>query len=296
MATRDPMQAGARWLITGARGQLGRTLCALLPARGIEVVAADRARLDVTDVTAVARELETASPDAVIHCAAFTHVDGCEQEPELAQRVNGDAPAALAGACRDRCLLVSWSTDYVFDGQGGVPWREEDEPRPLSVYGRTKLAGEQGVREAGGEHLIARTQWVIGPGANFVRTILGAAREGRELRVVDDQIGRPSTTVALAEGLLTALEAGARGTLHLACEGIASWYDLACDAVAQGARRGLCPEVPVTPIPTAQMPRPAARPAFGVLDLARARALGVRMPHWRTALSDYLDAEREDGR
>jgi dTDP-4-dehydrorhamnose reductase len=164
---------------------------------------------------------------------------------------------------------------------------------PLSVYGRSKLAGEQAVRSSGGEHLIVRTQWVFGPGANFVRTIQGLARKGDSLRVVEDQLGRPTWTTPLARAIFRAVEAEARGTLHLACEGVASWYDFARAVVEEGAARGLFRRVEVRAIPTREMPRPATRPAYGVLGLERARALGAALPHWRDALSGYLDAERE---
>jgi dTDP-4-dehydrorhamnose reductase len=284
---------GARWLVTGAAGQVGRSLAALMPQRGIELTGLGSRELDVTDPAAVEAALERIEPDALINCAAFTQVDACETREAEARRVNAEAPAALARACRGRCLLVQLGTDYVFDGRASRPLPEEAPTAPLGAYGRSKLAGEEAVRAAGGEHLVVRTQWVFGPGANFVRTMLRAAREGRALRVVDDQIGRPTWSASLAAGLHAALARGARGTLHLACEGTASWYDLAVAAIELGAERGLCPRTAVEPIPTREMPRPAARPAYAVLDLARARALGIALPHWRRALADYLDAERE---
>jgi dTDP-4-dehydrorhamnose reductase len=284
---------GARWLVTGAAGQVGRSLSALLPGRGIDVAGLASRELDVTDAAAVERALERIRPDALINCAALTAVDACEEREAEAQRVNGQAPGQLAHACRGRCLLVQLSSDYVFDGTASRPLSEAAPPAPISAYGRSKLAGEEAVRAAGGEHLVVRTQWVFGPGANFVRTMLRAAREGRALRVVDDQLGRPTWSAVLASALHAALARGARGTLNLACEGAASWYDLACAAIELGAQRGLCPQVPVEPIPTREMPRPAARPAFSVLGLERARSLGVELPHWRAALARYLDAERE---
>jgi dTDP-4-dehydrorhamnose reductase len=284
---------GARWLVTGASGQVGRSLAALLPSRGIEIAGLSSRELDVTDASAVAAALERIEPDALVNCAALTAVDACEQREADARRVNAQAPGALARACRGRCLLVQLSTDYVFDGSASQPLPETAPVAPLGAYGRSKLEGEEAVRAAGGEHLVVRTQWVFGPGANFVRTILRAAREGRALRVVDDQIGRPTWSAVLAGAIHSALARGARGTLHLACEGTASWFDLACAAIELGADRGLCPRVPVQAIPTREMPRPAARPAYAVLGLERARALGIELPHWRSALAEYLDAERE---
>jgi dTDP-4-dehydrorhamnose reductase len=288
-------EAGVRWLITGAQGQLGRTLGAVARARGLEVQAPGRDRLDIADAARVAATLDEFSPAVVLNCAAYTQVDQAEREPEAARRGNVEGPGVLAAACRDRCLLVHFSTDYVFDGTAHQPLVEDAPTRPLSVYGRTKLDGELAVRAAGGEHLIVRTQWVIGPGRGFVRTILQAAREGRRLRVVDDQLGRPTWTGALADGVWQALDRGARGVLHLACEGIASWYDLARAAVVEGARRGLNPRSAVEPISSREMPRPAPRPPYAVLGLERARALGIAMADWRDALEAYLAAE-QDGR
>ncbi|HXZ84012.1 MAG TPA: dTDP-4-dehydrorhamnose reductase [Myxococcota bacterium] len=285
--------ASLRWLVTGAGGQLGRAFLAQARANGASAVGFGHGELDVADADAVKRALDRVQPDVVLNCAAFTAVDRCESEIALAERANALAPGLLARACSGGALLVHVSTDYVFDGSASRPLAEDAPTRPLSVYGRTKLQGEDAVRAAGGEHLIARTQWVFGAGANFVRTILRAAGQGNPLRVVEDQTGRPTWAGSLAQGLAAAVAAGARGTLHLANEGVASFFDLACAAVEEGARRGLCPRVPVNAIASSEMPRPAARPAYAVLGLARARALGVTLPHWRDALASHLDAERE---
>lgn len=285
--------SAARWLVTGAGGQLGRTALALAPRHGVEATGVTRAELDVADEAAVRAALERVRPDVVLNCAAFTAVDRCETEPEPARRANALAPGVLARACQGRARLVHISTDYVFDGRASTPVPEDAPTAPLSAYGRTKLEGEQAVRAAGGEHLVVRTQWVFGPGPNFVRTILRLAQPGDPLRVVEDQLGRPTWTTPLASAIFRAVEAGARDTLHLACEGVASFYDLALAVVEEGAQRGLNRRVDVLAIPTRDMPRPATRPAYGVLGLARARSLGVRLPHWREALHGYLDAERE---
>ena len=285
--------AGARWLVTGAGGQVGRAVLALAAAHGIRAQGVSHAELDVADPEAVKRTLERAQPEVVLNCAAFTAVDRCESEPETAARVNARAPAVLAAACARGPLLVQLSTDYVFAGRSCTPIPEDAPTAPACVYGKTKLAGELGVAEAGGEHLIVRTQWVFGSGPNFVRTILRAASQGVALRVVEDQLGRPTWTTALARAIFRAVEVGTRGRLHLACEGVASWFDLARAVVAEGARRGLHPRVDVIAISTREMPRPAERPAYGVLGLERARGLGLVLPHWREALEGYLDAERE---
>ena len=285
--------SGARWLVTGAGGQLGRAVLALAAAQGLRAHGASRAELDVADPEAVKRALAQTRPDVVLNCAAMTAVDRCESEIEAAERANARAPGVLAAACAGGPLLVHLSTDYVFDGRSCTPIPEDAPTAPACVYGRTKLAGEHAVVAAGGEHLIGRTQWVFGPGPNFVRTILRAAANGGALRVVEDQLGRPTWTTTLARAIFRAVEVGARGRLHLANEGVASFFDLARAVVDEGVRRGIHPRVPVLAIPTREMPRPAARPAYGVLGLERARGLGLVLPHWREALDGYLDAERE---
>jgi dTDP-4-dehydrorhamnose reductase len=189
------------------------------------------------------------------------------------------------------CPLVHLSTDYVFAGDACRPIPEEAPDDPRSAYGRTKWEGEQAVRATGGEFLIVRSQWIFGRGENFVRTIFGAARKGDPLRVVDDQLGRPTSSRALARGIFAAVDASARGHLHLACEGVATWYDLAVATVEETARRGWLEPVPIEAVSTGAFPRPAPRPPYGVLALERARSLGIAMPYWRDALRDYLDSE-----
>jgi dTDP-4-dehydrorhamnose reductase len=284
---------GARWLVTGAGGQLGRSLAALAGELGIEAIGRSRDELDVCDAAAIARALDDVRPDVVLNCAAFTHVDACEEHQEEAARVNATAPGLLAARCRGGALLVHLSTDFVFPGDVRRAIAEDAEPRPLSVYGRTKLDGERAVQASGAEHLIVRTQWLFGPGRNFVRTILDIAGRGEPLRVVRDQVGRPTWTGWLARGVASAVAGGARGVLHLACDGEASWCEFAEAIVDEGSRRGRCPRVRVTPVSAAEFRRPALRPGYGVLALERARSLGIEPPHWRRALHDYLDAEEE---
>ena len=283
----------ARWLVTGAGGQLGRSLLEIAAVQGIEVVGFTRAELDISDADAIGAALDRERPDVVLNAAAFTKVDACEQERELALQVNSEAPGLIANACRGRALLVHVSTEYVFSGDASRPIPEHGQAEPRSVYGRTKLAGERAVSESGCEHLIVRTQWMFGPGPNFVQTILRAAADGQKLRVVEDQVGRPTGSRAVAEGLVAAVRGELRGTLHLACEGVCSWYDFAREIVREGSARGMAQPVVVDAISTEEMPRPAPRPAYAVLALDRARAGGIRMPHWREALVAYLDAEME---
>lgn len=286
------MSGESRWLVTGAGGQLGRSLLTALRGAGLEAYGRTRAELDVTDPDAVKRCLGELGPHVVANCAAFTRVDECEERADLAEEVNAGGPRVLAEACGRSALLLHVSTEYVFAGDGVGPIPEEAAPDPRCAYGAGKLAGERAVRDSGCDHLIVRTQWLFGPGPNFARTILAAARGGG-LRVVEDQWGRPTWTGALAPALVRAVAAGAHGTLHLACDGVCSWYDFAREIVAEGARRGWLEEVSVTPVSTAEFPRPARRPPNGVLDLTRARRLGLELGHWRDALAAYFDQEEQ---
>lgn len=285
--------ARPRLLVTGAGGQLGRSLVAEATQRGLSVSGRTHATLDIVDERAVTRALEEVQPSVVVNCAAFTEVDACETQPERAERTNAVAPGILARACGPSVKLVHLSTEYVFSGRASRPSRESSPTAPLSVYGRTKRAGEIRVREACGDHLVIRTQWLFGPGRNFVRTIAAAARRGDALRVVEDQLGRPTWTGVLAAGILNAVQCDACGVLHLACDGVASWFDLALAVVREGVRRGWHDPVAVEPVATRRMARPAARPAYGILGLQSARALGLSLGHWRAALHSYLDTEDE---
>jgi dTDP-4-dehydrorhamnose reductase len=283
--------------VTGAGGQLGRCLVERLRAHPRHVLAAapDRGALDVTDREAVRRAvLEAAGgpPSVVVNAAAMTHVDRCEADPEAAQRANALAPGWLAEASLEvGAAFVQVSTDYVFDGRGQRPYREDDPTGPRSVYGRTKLEGEQRARAAHPGTLVVRTAWVFGPGRNFVRTILEAAGrarrgEGPPLRVVDDQRGSPTWAGHLADALLALVEADAGGIYHVANSGSATWWDLARAAVDAWGH----PELPIEKVTTAEFPRPAPRPAWSVLDLGKAERAGVRMPSWPEGLHAYLES------
>jgi len=284
-----------RWLVTGAGGQLGRCLVERLRARQMLAGAPGRAELDVTDREAVRRAVLDAPggpPAVVVNAAAMTHVDLCEAEPEAARRANALAPGWLAGASREAgAAFVQVSTDYVFDGTAQRPYREDDPTGPRSVYGRTKLEGEQRARAAHPEALVVRTAWVFGPGRNFVRTILEAAGraqrgEGPPLRVVDDQRGSPTWAGHLADGLLALVERDARGIYHVANSGSATWWELARAAVDAWGH----PELPIEKVTTADFPRPAPRPAWSVLDLGKAERAGVRTPSWLEGLRGYLES------
>jgi dTDP-4-dehydrorhamnose reductase len=273
-----------RLLVTGAGGMLGRDVIAA--AAGHEAIALARADLDVTDRTAVRAAVIDACPDVVVNCAAWTDVDGAEADEEAAEAVNGAGAgnvaraAAVAGAA-----VVHVSSDYVFDGRKASPYVESDPVGPISAYGRGKLAGERAVAAAHPDgHLIVRSSWLFGVnGRNFVDTMLRLAAERDEVSVVDDQVGCPTFTGHLASALIALAERGARGTMHVAGGGRCSWNELAREVFAQA---GVACEV--KPAKTADMGRPAPRPAFSVLDSERDDA--VRLPPWRDGVAAYLGA------
>ena len=275
---------GARAVVLGAAGQLGREVTDELRRRGAEVLAADRRRADISDTGAVAALAARFGAGTVYNCAAYTDVDGCESEPEAAMEVNGRAPARLAAALPRDCRLIHVSTDYVFDGAGRRPYREEDATAPGTAYGRSKLAAEQAVTGAGG--LVVRTSWVFGPeGRNFVSAIAARLGRGEPLRVVDDQVGRPTYAPCLARALVDLRSAGATGIVHYGNAPAVSWHGFALAVVdALGLR------AEVEAIKTADLPRPAVRPAYSVLDTGRFEALtGRQVEAWRPGLDDYFE-------
>jgi len=272
------------FLITGGDGQLGSALQRTLAARGETSVAFTHATLDVGDAAALDRAFSRCRPRVVVNCAALTKVDACEREPALAERVNAQAPALLARACAaSGAKLIQLSTDYVFGGDAQQPYREDDTPAPRSVYGRTKLAGERAALEAPGA-LVVRTSWVYGRGRNFPAAILAQAREGKPLRVVADQRGRPTYATDLAEAVVELARLDARGVVHFANDGEATWLELArvlLDSCGFADR-------PIQSLSTEELGLPAPRPRYSVLDLGKAKALGIVPRDWRQALAAYL--------
>ena len=274
-----------RILVFGAGGQLGRELISL---RGTEhtIIGLDRAGCDITVADAAARALHAHQPDAVINCAAWTKVDAAESHRDDAFRVNAEGPRLLAEACnQDGVLLCHISTDYVFDGTATTPIPETAPTSALGVYGASKLAGEEAIRQVTPRHLIVRTSWLYGQdGPNFVLTMLRIGAERDELRVVSDQFGAPTWTGHLAPALLRLLEHDSPGTYHLTNSGETTWYDFA-EAIM--LRAGLaCRVLPTT---TAEYGAPAPRPAYSVLDNAAWRAVGeAPLPVWETGLHAYL--------
>ncbi len=276
----------------GASGQMARETVRRAPRHGMVLTALSREQADLADPEAVARIVAQADADLVINAAAYTAVDKAESERDLAFLINAETPGALARACAARGLpLVHVSTDYVFNGQAGRPWREDDPVAPLNVYGDSKLAGELAILGSGARAAILRTSWVFSAhGANFVKTMLRLA-DRAELKVVDDQVGRPTFAGDLAEA---ALAVGARlardenaagGVFHFAGEGAVSWFEFAAAIFAM--RGGPGPEI--MPIPTRDYPLPAARPHNSVLDCARVeRAFGIVPRAWRDGLGETL--------
>jgi dTDP-4-dehydrorhamnose reductase len=273
-------------LLTGRGGQVGSELQSTLKPLG-GLLALDRSTLDLTDAGAVRKAVREAGAQVIVNAAAYTAVDRAESEPDLAMRVNGEAPGVLAEEAKKLgALLVHYSTDYVFDGRKASPYLEDDPTGPLGVYGRTKLAGEDAIRASGARHLIVRTAWVYGRGRNFVRAIARQAESGAPLRVVNDQFGAPTWARDIAALTAQLIGQGAQGTVHVSAAGQASWYEVALEVLAAKGLR-----VPVHGVTTAQYGAPAPRPGYSVLDNSRLRSLGVPpIGDWRARLRLHLQS------
>jgi dTDP-4-dehydrorhamnose reductase len=298
-------------LLTGKNGQVGSELSLLLPRLG-RVVAVGLAQMDLLKPGDIRRTIQNVRPQLIVNAAAYTAVDQAEEDETTARAINADAPALMAGEAKKiGAVLVHYSTDYVFDGSKNSPYDETDTPHPINVYGKTKLAGEQGIEIAGVPHLIFRTQWLYDTrGRNFLLTVLRLATEREELKVVRDQVGAPSwsreiarvTTTVLAQlsepGLEASPIAGISGTYHMTASGETNWHEFA-EAILDEAAR-MPNRLPwfdsatngrpfltrrVVPITTEEFPTPARRPAYSVLSNSRLKqAFGVQPPDWRIQL------------
>jgi len=277
-----------RVLVTGGHGQLGRALLRTAPV-GMEVIALGSSDCDVTDPATVRAIVARIEPEFIVHCAAWTDVDGCERHPERAWRVNALGAQHVATACAEAgAVLVYISTNYVFDGERDEPYHEFDRPNPLSVYGASKLAGEEVVRALCPRHAIVRTAMLYDAHSrNFVTTVLRLAREQSRLRMVADQYGNPTFVDDLARALWQLVVQPAYGTFHLINQGAASWYEWAVAVLEL-----LDLAVPVDPIPASEFRRAARPPRNGVLTSLAAPALGIIMPDWRDALARCLASLR----
>ena len=290
-------------LLFGGNGQVGHELRRSLRALGDVVVTTrsgqlpEGARCEVADFDrpdSLAALVQRVAPAIVVNAAAYTAVDKAEDDVDAAFRTNAEAPGVLARACALRDIpFVHYSTDYVFDGQGSRPYREDDPTAPLSVYGASKLAGEDAIRAAGGRHLILRTAWVYGQhGHNFMKTMLRLGAERDELRVVADQVGTPTPAALIADVTteLLGLRDAPSGTFHLTPRGETSWHGFAEAILEEALALGLIPRAPkVIPIATSDYPTRARRPGYSRLDIGRLeQVLGRALPEWRTGLRQVL--------
>lgn len=284
-----------RILVTGIDGQLGQELQQTLAPVG-EVIGAGREKLNLAETDAIRQVINEVKPDVIVNSAAYTAVDKAESEPELANAVNGKAPGIMAEECEKLGIpLIHISTDYVFDGSQSQPYRETDATNALSVYGKSKLAGEIAIQKACQNYIILRTAWVYGVGGkgNFVKTMLRLGGEREEVRVVADQIGSPTCTADLANAiaqLIPQFNSEIAGIYNYTNSGVASWYDFAVAIFEEAKQLGWNLKIQrVIPITTAEYPTPARRPAFSVLSCAKISAvLGTYPPHWRQGLRKML--------
>lgn len=274
-------------LVTGANGQLGSEMQRLSAVSPNNYIFTDAAELDVTDAGAVRRAAEQTRAEAIVNCAAYTDVERAEENEAAADRLNRLAPANLAAAAAATgATLIHISTDYVFDGRAHTPYTEQAPTAPLSVYGRTKLAGEQAVETSGCSYLILRTAWLYSAfGNNFLKTMLRLTAERESLKVIFDQIGTPTYAGDLALGIFSVIEGGQlrghEGLYHFSDEGVCSWYDFAVE-IAAAAGHDKCR---IEPCSTAEYPTKAPRPAYSVLDKGKFKTtFGIEIPHWRESL------------
>lgn len=277
-------------LITGGKGMLGSTICAEL--KEFELIPTDLPEADITDAEKFNALIARYAPDAVIHCAAMTAVDKCETEIDFAYKLNALGTANVASAChRNGVRLIAISTDYVFDGDADRPYNEFDAASGgNTIYGKSKFAGEEAVRRHCPDHVICRISWLYGAGGpSFVHAMMNLADGTRpELKVVADQIGNPTSTLAVAQKLREILNNRELvGTFHLTCEGEASWADFAAEIFRLAGK-----DQKIVPCTTAEFPRPAPRPANSRLDKMMLRLAGLSpMPHWKDALAAFMKSE-----
>jgi dTDP-4-dehydrorhamnose reductase len=298
-------------LLTGKNGQVGFELARHLAATHHELVSVGSTDCNLSKPAAIRDLIQTIKPDVLINPAAYTAVDRAESEPDLAKAINADAPEVMAIELKKTDgLLVHFSTDYVFDGQKTTPYNELDTPNPQSVYGQTKLQGEQAITASGVDHIILRTSWVFGSrGQNFLKTMLRLAAERDDLRVVSDQFGAPTSARFLAQTVTQMLgrlgpekagnqeaadRAALTGLYHCSCSGRTSWYDYAKFAIELARRNGVKLKLPadkLIPIPSSAYPTPAARPANSVLDNAKLeKTFGIQRRDWQSEVEQAIQA------
>jgi len=295
-----------RILVIGKIGQIGWSLQRTLIPLG-EIVAKDHIQLDLANPDLIVKVVREVRPTLIVNAGAYTAVDKAESEQDLAMAINGTGPGILAEEAKKLGAgIVHYSTDYVFDGTKGSPYTEDDTPKPLNTYGKSKLAGDQAVQDAGAPYLIFRTSWVYGMrGQNFLRTILHLFHEREEIRIVDDQFGAPTwsrlITETTAQVLAQIFSPQTKGSLkdfsgiyNLSCAGKTSWYGFTAAIAEHVARNHLAPKVSrIAPIPSSDYPTPAKRPAYGVLSHDKLRkTFGVVMPSWENQMALCLDPQQ----
>ena len=280
-------------LVTGVKGQLGYDVVNELKKRNIEAVGVDIDEMDITDAASVDKVIKEASPDAVIHCAAYTAVDAAEDNVDICRKVNKDGTQNIANVCKELDIkMIYISTDYVFDGEGTRPWEPDDKPDPLNVYGLTKYEGEVAVTSTLSKYFIVRIAWVFGVnGKNFIKTMLNLAKTHDSLTVVNDQFGSPTYTYDLARLLVDMVLTDKYGIYHATNEGIITWYDFACEIFKTA---GL--DIKVSPVPASEYPAKAKRPSNSRMSKQKLVDNGFELlPTWQDALSRYIKILKENG-
>lgn len=275
-------------LVTGVKGQLGFDVVNELKKRGHTAVGVDIEEMDITEEESVNRVIKEASPDAVIHCAAYTAVDAAEENVELCRRVNALGTEYIARVCKELDIKMMYlSTDYVFNGQGTRPWEPDDEREPLNVYGQTKYEGELAIEKYLTKYFTIRIAWVFGVnGKNFIKTMLNLGKSHDTVSVVNDQIGSPTYTYDLARLMVDMVETEKYGRYHATNEGLCSWYEFACEIFKQAGM-----DVTVLPVSSDQFPSKAVRPKNSRMKKDKLAENGFTpLPSWQDALSRYLKA------
>ena len=274
-------------LVTGANGQLGRAICELYTGNPeVEIIKTDVAELDITDVAATVAMIEEVKPYAIINCAAHTNVNACETDVDNAYKINAIGPRNLSiAAAKTGAKMVHVSTDYVFEGNGTVPYTEFDDTNPLGMYGKTKLEGEKFVQQFTDKFFIIRTAWLYGDCKNFVKTMLKLSETNDEVKVVGDQIGSPTSTKVLADIINELIFTENYGIFHGTCEGFCSWADFTEEIFRLAGKK-----TKVKHITTEEFPTPAKRPAYSVLDNYMLKlTTGYTAPDWKEAIKEYIE-------
>lgn len=284
IAAQPPGYLTSKILVTGSYGMLGQDLCPTLSDNGYDVIETDKDSFDITKPDMVENFISKKTPDIIIHCAAYTNVDGAEEDFMTAELINVKGTENLAKVCaKNNVPLVYISTDYVFDGEKNTPYTTDDEPNPINIYGKTKLGGEEVIKKYCAKYYIIRTSWLYGHhGKNFVETML-SLRDNSEIKVVDDQKGCPTWTMDLSDGIIKIINNETCGTYHVCGNGETSWFEFAKEVFKQA---GI--SVNIVPCTTSEFPRPAKRPKYSVMDNN-----GI-CRDWKLALKDYLNLRYED--